>query len=187
MTASLGVAGLAEAVRRGRVRVVNGLGAGVLENPGLLPFLPAACEHLLGEPLRLPSVPTWWCGDPAGLEHVLSHLDESRGALDRRLRLDPRRCLSRADPAHRARPPARLRRPAADAPVAVAHLARAHGQAGRVRRCGRSRCATARRTGPCWAGSPPPATATARSPARTCGSSRRRPGSRTRGSPRCCR
>lgn len=72
----LGVAGLAEAVRRGRVRVVNGLGAGVLENPGLLPFLPAACEHLLGEPLRLPSVPTWWCGDPDGLDHVLGHLDE---------------------------------------------------------------------------------------------------------------
>lgn len=72
----LGVAGLAEAVRRGRVRVVNGLGAGVLENPGLLPFLPAACEHLLGEPLRLASVPTWWCGDPDGLEHVLGHLDE---------------------------------------------------------------------------------------------------------------
>lgn len=72
----LGVAGLAEAVRRGRVRVVNGLGAGVLENPGLLPFLPAACEHLLGEPLRLQSVPTWWCGDPDGLDHVLGHLDE---------------------------------------------------------------------------------------------------------------
>lgn len=72
----LGVAGLAEAVRRGRVRVVNGLGAAVLENPGLLPYLPAACEHLLGEPLRLSSVPTWWCGDPAGLDHVLSHLDE---------------------------------------------------------------------------------------------------------------
>jgi len=72
----LGVAGLAEAVRRGRVRVVNGLGSGVLENPGLLPFLPAACEHLLGEPLRLESVPTWWCGNPDGLDHVLDHVDE---------------------------------------------------------------------------------------------------------------
>ena len=41
----LGVAGLTEAVRRGRVRLVNGLGAGVLENPGLLPFLPAVCER----------------------------------------------------------------------------------------------------------------------------------------------
>lgn len=71
----LGVAGLVEAVRRGRVRVVNGLGAGILENPALLPYLPAMCESLLGEPLRLPSIPTWWCGEPDGLEHVLDRLD----------------------------------------------------------------------------------------------------------------
>ncbi|WP_148615231.1 circularly permuted type 2 ATP-grasp protein [Nocardioides rubriscoriae] len=71
----LGVAGLVEATRRGRVRVVNGLGAGVLENPALLPYLPAICERLLGEELRLPSLPTWWCGDADGLEHVLDHLD----------------------------------------------------------------------------------------------------------------
>lgn len=70
----LGIAGLAEAVRRGRVRLVNGLGAGVLENPGLIPFLPAVCERLLGEKLRLPSAPTWWCGDPDGREHVLAAL-----------------------------------------------------------------------------------------------------------------
>ncbi|WP_193607550.1 circularly permuted type 2 ATP-grasp protein [Nocardioides lijunqiniae] len=77
----LGVAGLVEAVRRGRVRVVNGLGAGVLENPALLPYLPAACEALLGEPLRLASVPTWWCGDPASLDHVLDRvLDPAEGA-----------------------------------------------------------------------------------------------------------
>lgn len=59
----LGVAGLVEAVRRGRVKVVNGFGAGVLENPGLVPYLPAACEALLGESLRLRSLGTWWCGD----------------------------------------------------------------------------------------------------------------------------
>ncbi len=70
----LGVAGLSEAVRRGRVRLVNGLGAGVLENPALLPFLPAICERLLGEQLRLPSVPTWWCGDPEARERVLARV-----------------------------------------------------------------------------------------------------------------
>ena len=71
----LGVAGLSEAVRRGNVRVINGLGSGVLENPGLLPFLPAISEALLGESLRLPSVESWWCGDPDAREHVLAHLD----------------------------------------------------------------------------------------------------------------
>ncbi len=76
----LGVAGLVEATRRGRVRIVNGLGAGVLENPALLPYMPALCEALLEEPLRLESVPTWWCGEPDGLEHVLDRL-EGPGAL----------------------------------------------------------------------------------------------------------
>jgi uncharacterized circularly permuted ATP-grasp superfamily protein/uncharacterized alpha-E superfamily protein len=71
----LGVAGLSEAVRRGTVRVVNGLGAGVLENPGLLPYMSAMCEALLDEPLRLPSVQTYWTGDPRGAAYVLDHLD----------------------------------------------------------------------------------------------------------------
>ncbi len=71
----LGVPGLLEAARRGTVAVVNPLGAGVLENPGLLPFLPALSKALLGEPLALPSVPTWWCGDRASRSHVLARLD----------------------------------------------------------------------------------------------------------------
>ena len=72
----LGVAGLSEAVRRGNVRVVNGLGSGVLENPGLLPFLSAMCETLLDEPLRLPSVQTYWAGDPRSRSYVLDNLDD---------------------------------------------------------------------------------------------------------------
>lgn len=79
----LGVAGLVEATRRGRVRIVNGLGAGVLENPALHAYMPALCEELLGEPLRLASVPTWWCGDPDGLELVLDRLDGSDGFIVR--------------------------------------------------------------------------------------------------------
>lgn len=71
----LGVTGLLECVRQGTVSVVNNLGSGVLENPALLPFLPDLSERLLGAPLRLPSVETWWCGDPASLDHVLTHLD----------------------------------------------------------------------------------------------------------------
>lgn len=72
----LGVPGLLEAARLGTVTVLNGLGAGVAENPGLLPFLPALCRALLGEDLLLPSVPTWWCGDPASLAHVGAHLGD---------------------------------------------------------------------------------------------------------------
>ena len=72
----LGVPGLVEAARLGTVVVVNGLGTGVLENPGLFPLLPRLCEMLLGEPLKLPSAQTWWCGDPASLSHVLANLSK---------------------------------------------------------------------------------------------------------------
>ncbi|MDQ1488775.1 MAG: hypothetical protein QOJ23_1289, partial [Actinomycetota bacterium] len=71
----LGVPGLVEACRRGTVTVVNTLGSSVLENPGLLPFLPRLAQTLLGAELEMPSIPTWWCGDPAGLDHVLTNLE----------------------------------------------------------------------------------------------------------------
>jgi uncharacterized circularly permuted ATP-grasp superfamily protein/uncharacterized alpha-E superfamily protein len=71
----LGVTGLMECIRQGTVAVLNNLGSGVLENPALMPFLPELCERLLGQSLRLPSVDTWWCGDPAVLSHVLANLD----------------------------------------------------------------------------------------------------------------
>ncbi|MEO5822357.1 MAG: circularly permuted type 2 ATP-grasp protein [Vicinamibacteraceae bacterium] len=73
---SLGVAGLVQAVRAGRVAVANALGSGVLETPAMLPFLPGLCRHLLGEELTLPSVPTWWCGQPLERDHVIAHLDD---------------------------------------------------------------------------------------------------------------
>jgi uncharacterized circularly permuted ATP-grasp superfamily protein/uncharacterized alpha-E superfamily protein len=60
----LGVAGLLQAVRAGNVLVANALGAGFLESPAVQGFLPKLCETLLGEPLKLPSLPTWWCGEP---------------------------------------------------------------------------------------------------------------------------
>jgi uncharacterized circularly permuted ATP-grasp superfamily protein/uncharacterized alpha-E superfamily protein len=71
----LGVPGLVEAARSGAVSIVNPLGSSVLENPALMAFLPRLCEHLLGGPLALESVPTWWCGDHDALRHVLANID----------------------------------------------------------------------------------------------------------------
>jgi len=71
----LGVPGLVEAARCGAVSVVNTLGSGVLESPALMSFLPRLSEHLLGTPLRLGSVPTWWCGDEDSRRRVLGNLD----------------------------------------------------------------------------------------------------------------
>lgn len=71
----LGLPGLVEAARRGAVGLANPLGAGVLENAGLTPFLPAIAQRLLGEDLALPSAQTWWCGDPSSRSHVLANLE----------------------------------------------------------------------------------------------------------------
>ena len=70
-----GIPGLLQGARQGSVGVVNPLGAGVLENPGLIPFLPRIARQFLGEELQLESLPTWWCGEEESLARVLEHLD----------------------------------------------------------------------------------------------------------------
>ncbi|EJL03469.1 MULTISPECIES: circularly permuted type 2 ATP-grasp protein [Pseudomonas] len=73
---ALGVPGLLEAVRQGRVLVANALGSGVLESPGLLGFLPKINQFLFGEELMLPSIATWWCGEPPVLAQALEKLPQ---------------------------------------------------------------------------------------------------------------
>ena len=58
----LGVPGLMEAARRGRVTVLNPLGTGVIEDPALTGLLGDLAPILLGEELALRGPETWWCG-----------------------------------------------------------------------------------------------------------------------------
>jgi uncharacterized circularly permuted ATP-grasp superfamily protein/uncharacterized alpha-E superfamily protein len=71
----LGVPGLVQAARAGNVSIANPLGTGLVQSPALLPYLPAICRELLGEELAMPSVRTWWCGDPKQLAEALAHFD----------------------------------------------------------------------------------------------------------------
>jgi len=73
---ALGVPGLLQAIRAQRVAVVNPLGSGVMDSPAWMGFLPGAAEVLLGDALKLPSVATWWCGEPAALKFVFEHIDD---------------------------------------------------------------------------------------------------------------
>lgn len=75
-TGSEGVPGLTQASREERVYMANAIGTGWGESPALMSLLPGLCELLFGESLKLPSVPTWWCGEPKGLAYVLEHLDQ---------------------------------------------------------------------------------------------------------------
>jgi uncharacterized circularly permuted ATP-grasp superfamily protein/uncharacterized alpha-E superfamily protein len=72
----LGVPGLIDVLRKGGVVVTNMPGSGVLEARALLGFLPSLCRRLLGEHLMMPHIATWWCGQKAARDVVLSRLDE---------------------------------------------------------------------------------------------------------------
>jgi uncharacterized circularly permuted ATP-grasp superfamily protein/uncharacterized alpha-E superfamily protein len=72
----LGVPGLIEAMRASNVVVANMPGSGVVEARALLGFMPGLCRRLLGEELKLPSIATWWCGQPSERAAVMAGLDE---------------------------------------------------------------------------------------------------------------
>jgi uncharacterized circularly permuted ATP-grasp superfamily protein/uncharacterized alpha-E superfamily protein len=73
---ALGVAGITDCARRGTVFLGNALGSGVIESGALMGYLPKLSEQLLGEPLKLPSVATWWLGEPAAFDDAWKRLDK---------------------------------------------------------------------------------------------------------------
>ncbi len=70
----LGVVGLVEVLRRGAVTVVNTLGSGILESPGVMRFLPELAELLLGETPLLPTTALYWGGNELERSHLLTNL-----------------------------------------------------------------------------------------------------------------
>ncbi len=72
----LGVPGLVQAVRSGQVAIANAFGSGLAESPAYAAFLPGLSKHLLDEELKIPTVATWWCGQPEPLSYVAQHLDK---------------------------------------------------------------------------------------------------------------
>ena len=71
---SLGVPGLLQAIRAGNVVMANALGTSFLESPAVQGFLPAISEYLLNEPLKMPSLNTWWCGEIAAWKDIAPDL-----------------------------------------------------------------------------------------------------------------
>jgi len=70
-----GVPGLLQAVRQGNLAMVNPIGSSVLANPALMAFLPGICRYFFGTDLKMPSIATWWCGQPRECKYVLENLD----------------------------------------------------------------------------------------------------------------
>ena len=73
---SLGVPGLMEVVRAGRVTLANAPGTGIADDKALYAYVPEIIKYYLNEEAILPNVPTYICSDEKQREHVLSHLDQ---------------------------------------------------------------------------------------------------------------
>ncbi len=72
----LGVPGLLQVVRDGKVTISNPLGSGVLQNSALMAFIPQISRYFFGEDLRLNNVRTWWCGREDDRKYVLANLEQ---------------------------------------------------------------------------------------------------------------
>ena len=72
----LGVPGIMEVYRRGRVALANAPGAGVADNKVIYAFVPEMIRYYLREDPVLPNVTTYLCGRETDRAHVLNHLDE---------------------------------------------------------------------------------------------------------------
>ncbi|MCA3248653.1 MAG: circularly permuted type 2 ATP-grasp protein [Azospirillum sp.] len=73
---AIGVAGLLDAVRAGNVTVANALGAGAVETPAIMPFLPGLARRLLDDDLDMPSIETWWLGQSAVFADVAKRIED---------------------------------------------------------------------------------------------------------------
>ncbi|OYW44941.1 MAG: hypothetical protein B7Z33_10925 [Sphingomonadales bacterium 12-68-11] len=72
----LGVPGIMDVYRAGKVTIANAPGTGVADDKAIYSFMPQIVEFYTGEKPILANVETWRCADADSLKYVLEHLDE---------------------------------------------------------------------------------------------------------------
>ena len=68
----LGVPGLMDVYRAGRVALANAPGTGVADDKVVYAYVPEIVKYYLGEEILIPNVPTFLCADEADRKHVLA-------------------------------------------------------------------------------------------------------------------
>jgi len=72
----LGIPGLTEVYRHGRVALANALGTGITDDKVIYAYVPEMIQYYLGEEQIISNVPTYLCWEPKQLEYVLNNLDK---------------------------------------------------------------------------------------------------------------
>lgn len=72
----LGVPGLMEVYRAGRVAIANALGTGVADDKVIYAYVPQMIRYYLDQDQIIPNVPTYLCWEDDQRQHVLDNLDK---------------------------------------------------------------------------------------------------------------
>jgi uncharacterized circularly permuted ATP-grasp superfamily protein len=72
----LGVPGLMDVYRAGRVALANAPGTGIADDKVIYAYVPKIIKYYLGEDAILPNVPTYVCWNDAECRHVIENLDK---------------------------------------------------------------------------------------------------------------
>jgi uncharacterized circularly permuted ATP-grasp superfamily protein len=72
----LGVPGLFEVYKSGRVALANAPGTGVADDKVMYTYVPAIIKYYLGEDAIIPNVPTFLCSDETQRKHVVGNLQK---------------------------------------------------------------------------------------------------------------
>jgi uncharacterized circularly permuted ATP-grasp superfamily protein len=70
----LGVPGLMDVYKAGRVALANAPGTGIADDKVMYSYVPKIVKYYLGEDVILPNVPTYICSDPGDRRYVLENL-----------------------------------------------------------------------------------------------------------------
>lgn len=73
---ALGIPGLMDVYRSGRVALANAPGTGVADDKAVYAYVPQMIKYYLSEEITLPNVPTFLCADEKQRAHVLANLDK---------------------------------------------------------------------------------------------------------------
>ena len=72
----IGVPGIMEVHRQGRVTLANAPGTGIADDKAIYSYVPQIIKYFTGEDPIIQNVPTYICSDPVQRQHVLTHLEE---------------------------------------------------------------------------------------------------------------
>ena len=75
-TSRLGVPGIMDIYRAGKITIANAPGTGIADDKAIYSFMPEIVEFYTGEKPLLANVPTWRCSESDSLAYVLDNLAE---------------------------------------------------------------------------------------------------------------